>query len=264
MKTFVPAIVLGLALAAPAAAQIWQEKPYPQWSKSDCEKILRDSPWSRGRTLTGVNITPLQTNPRGVNIPPPLSPTDPSFPVPSATPSVAETRFGNPQITYVAQLWSARPLREAFVRNEQLDPRVEQFSAEQKHKLEEHHARILGASFDEYVVIRVLYSSTVKSYDVDLANFWQRQFPEELKQRVYLIGSGGRKVRPAQIHIAKGAGREFQLIFPRFVEGQLIVEPGDKSLAVEFEHPNVGNITRQRVLLEFDVRKMLVAGKLEY
>ena len=42
----------GFLLVSLAAAEIWASKPYTEWSDRDIQKILTDSPWARGVSIT--------------------------------------------------------------------------------------------------------------------------------------------------------------------------------------------------------------------
>ncbi len=52
--------VWALALAAVAAAEVWDTKPFLEWSDKDVEKVLTDSPWAGKAALTharqGANL----------------------------------------------------------------------------------------------------------------------------------------------------------------------------------------------------------------
>ena len=62
----------------------------------------------------------------------------------------------------------------------------------------------------------------------------------------------------------KGGAQEFELIFPRVVEGKPLLEPGDKTIGVEFVSPGVGAVQSARVFMEFKVDKMALNGELIY
>lgn len=56
--------LVGAALAAALlwAADPWEQKPYTEWTEKDCEKVFRESPWSRqvslrsGPVVTGASM----------------------------------------------------------------------------------------------------------------------------------------------------------------------------------------------------------------
>lgn len=242
-----------LVCALPASAQFWEKKPAEQWSKSECAQMLRDSPWAKSRTLVQVTIQQLGQN---------VGPVAPGPPGSQQSP-VVEGRDANPQVTYLAQLWSARPIREALVRQSQLDPRYPELPAEERKALDERNARMLAAEFSDRVLVRVYYSASAQSNDVDLARYWQGRSPEELKRSVYLIGTVD-KVNPTDVEIAKGSARILQFQFPRRVNDRPVVAPGDNRLALEFEQPEIGAIRAERVTIEFSVKKMTRNGAVVY
>src|SRR5688572_11212653 len=87
-----------LVLTASAVAQLWIKKPYTEWNKGDCKKMLTDSPWI-GKEGT---VQPLQQTV-------------------SEETAEASGRESALEIKYVAQLRSALPIRQAVVRQAQLD-----------------------------------------------------------------------------------------------------------------------------------------------
>jgi hypothetical protein len=238
MKTRVLALV-GLCLLAAVGARaqgFWQKKPYQEWSESECHKLLRDSPWANSYTLGQALFQTVKEE------------------------STVPGRDTSPQITYLAQIWSARPVREAMVRQQRLDPKYKQLSAEQKKQLEEKSAKFIETEFSDTVVVQVFYSSTSQSYDRELSQYWQKQSEDSLRQTTYLIGAPGR-VSPMHAQVAPGAAREMQFIFPRVVNGQPLVGPKDKELSLELAHPTIGIIPEERVFIRFEVKKLMTGGK---
>ncbi len=231
-----------VALAAPAGAlaqSFWEKKDFQSWSKSDVQRLLTDSPWAKIYTLTEVVIQTLQEDP------------------------AVSGRDTNPRINYLAQFWSARPIRQALVRQEQMSDAAAKLPPEQKAALQEREAKFIAAEFPKTVIVEVQYSSSSPALDQDLTRFWQTQTPEQLKLSMYLI-AGNHKVPPIDVAIAKGARHEFQLVFPRQVEGQPLIAPDEKHVALQLQHPQVGVVAAKIVYLEFDVRKMTVNGELVY
>jgi hypothetical protein len=247
-------LVVGIVLAAAVAVwagDFWVEKDYQRWSEKECRKLLEDSPWARGRVLSEVYITPLQTGP-----------TDPMSQADASDPTQRE-RQGNPRIEYRAQLRSALPIRQAMVRLQQIRQGYDQMSPEQKQAFDAEAEKFLSASFADTVVVYVGYTTTVQGDDRELAFYWQKQTTETLKNFVFLIGGKGQKIPMLRYAVAE-AGRAFQFVFPRVYEEQPVLESTDKNLKLDFEHPGVRGQGKQRILLEFPVKKMLVQGALVY
>ncbi len=246
------------ALSLVAAAQskdFWVTKDYKQWNEKECRKLLEDSPWARDHTLTKTTIDPLQT---------------PAQNSPLSTGAAGTTTAGergrerNAQIQYRVQFRSALPVRQALVRLQQLAANYDQLAPEAKQAFDEKAGKLLQANFAEVVAVHVGYSSNIPLYDRELANYWQVQTNDQLKNSTFLLGPQGQKLAPLRFQTSTGAGREFTLYFPRTWEGKPLVSPQDKTLKLEFMHPRISNEKEERVLLEFKVDKLLLNGAVVY
>lgn len=232
--------VLCLMAAVWAQAQgYWQKKPYREWSESECRKMLKDSPWANSFTVGQVLFQTVREE------------------------SAVAGRDTSPQITYLAQIWSARPVREAMMRLQLLDPKYEKMDAAQKKGLDEKLGKFIETEFPDTVVVQVIFSTTAQGYDLQLARHWQSQSEDSLRQNTNLIGAQGR-VSPLHVMVAPGGSREMQFIFPRLFNGQPLVGPNDKELALEFVHPAIGIVPEERVFIRFNVKKMMMNGKLVF
>ena len=56
MKSFSAIFVAFLCFSCLSGDDFWVEKPYPEWDRKECEKLLADSPWSYPYAITGVSI----------------------------------------------------------------------------------------------------------------------------------------------------------------------------------------------------------------
>jgi hypothetical protein len=133
----------------------------------------------------------------------------------------------------------------------------------------------LNRNYDDVVVVHVIYGSNVQEYNRDLATYWQTHYPEgTVPQAAFLNGPRGQKITPLRLISPKGGAQEFELIFPRLVEGKSLLEPGDKTISVEFPAPSVGSVdslgriinssASTRVFAEFKVDKMMLNGQIVY
>jgi hypothetical protein len=135
---------------------------------------------------------------------------------------------------------------------------------EQRQAFDAQAEEFLSAEFPDTILVYVAYGSNVQFDDRDLARHWQTQTTETLRNFVYLIGPEGQKIPLLRYVVAEGGGRAFQFIFPRQFEGRPLLEPGDKSLKIEFPHPDIRGQGEARIFLEFKVEKMIVNGEVEY
>lgn len=222
------------------SGNFWDTKDYRKWSEKECRKLLESSPWANEYTITQILIEPLQNA------------------------STERAREQRPEIKYQAQLRSALPIRQALVRLSQINQKYDQLSPEQKQTFDKQTDEFLTRQFPDTVILYVQYSSNVQFDDRDLVQYWRKQTTDTLKNFVFLIGSDGRKIPLQKYTVGDGAKRDFQFVFPREYEGRPLVTAQDKSLKLEFQHPQVGGHNPARVLIDFKVEKMVTQGQVVY
>jgi len=232
-------LLVSLVVAVAAAGEFWQEKEYRRWSERDCRKLLENSPWAKRYILSRALVELLGR--------------------------VDPERAGEPraEMQYVVQLRSALPIRQALVRLAQLNQKYDQMPPEQQQAFDQQAESLLAARFPETVVVDVTYGSNLPVYAREMAFHWQSQTTETVQNRVFLLGSGGVRLSPLSYAPSEGGGA-FRLVFPRQYEGQPLVSQQDKKLQLEFPHPNIGGQGEARVLIEFEVKKMLLNGEVIY
>ena len=260
--TYLVAVVCLGSLVA-AAEDFWVKKKYTEWSEKECTKMVTDSPWARQWSEGFVNM------PR-------------TYEGGAGSTATETERQANARIGYTFRLRSALPIRQALVRRGQLAQGYDKMTAEQKQAFDQQAKQFLEASFADKVVVDVEYSSNVRGFLPELANYWRSQNTGSLSDKVYLLGPKGLRASLLQYNPPRGDSRAFQLVFPRMVEGQPIVGPEDKTLQVQIQQTDLslrflqalkaaeqGNVqtattttSLAQVLVEFKVKKMTMDGEL--
>lgn len=263
-------VAAALAIASYAQGP-WAKKDWKQWSKDDCKKILEDSPWARRWTQSSAKMANFATRTSGTE----------------GVGSESELA-----VYYLVQFRSARPIREAVVRQAMIANNYDRMEPPQQQAMQKQTEGFLNRNYDDVIVVHVVYGSNVPEYNRDLAAFWQTRYPEgTVPQEAFLDGPKGQKVAPLRLISPKGGAQEFELIFPRVVEGKPLLEPGDKRISIEFAAPAVGggvastrsdgdcsqrtadrrtaqatpcDVDSLRVFVEFKVDKMVLNGQLIY
>lgn len=238
--------ILGVTMAFVAigiqlqADDFWQQKPYQKWSKAETEKMLTDSPWTRHMTLDAVqmNMSGIATSSMGVTG------------VGAVTQNREAEHSEHPTLTYTAQVRSARPIREAVVRQRQFQENYDGMGAEQRSALDAKTNAYLAQPQDE-IVIYVTYKSNVNNYVDLMRRYWTEQSYDLLKNSV-VLSFGRQRLAPTGYAAINGA---FQFNFPRPA-----TLPLDGSMVLEFLHPGVGFIGQERVLIEFKIKPMILAS----
>ncbi len=240
VRNFLLALLTLCVGAAAAFAQgFWDKKEWRSWSKEECRKMQEDSPWAQKWYRTHV----------------------------------AQDRFGQPtkgdareteqQIFYIIQLRSALPVRQAFIRDVLIRD-YDKMGADQKKNFDASAEAFLARKYDDVIVVHVLYGTNVQNDERELMKFWQGYPEGKVPEEAYLSTSTGKRVAPIKYVSAKGGGLEFELIFPRHMNGEPIITPDVKSISVEFQHPNIGPEGTARVFQDFKTEKMTVNGTVVY
>jgi hypothetical protein len=141
----------------------------------------------------------------------------------------------------------------------QINAKYDAMTADARQAFDQTTEKFLSARNAQLIVMHVSYSASVQNDDRDLARHWHSQTTETLKNFVFLIGGGGVKVPLSIYRPGENSAREFQFVFPREYNGRPVIGPGDKTLMLEFNHPNIRG-TAARILVEFKIEKMMMHG----
>lgn len=243
--------------AAPARAQFWEKKPWQQWTRQECDRILTDSPWARKFTTSEVRIQASGIRTGGT-----------------------QERETQPTIEYIAHLRSALPVRQAVVRKMQIQTRYDRMSDAEKRNFDKQAADYLNQDFSNRVVVHIIYQSNITALQQGLDDTW-RASSTDLPADTYLISGRGERIELMRFIPPEPAVPEFELIFPKQRNDQPILSPTDRRFQVQlpvinrstpaFQTLMTGQLAfsstalaETRVLFEFDVSKMMFKGKLEY
>jgi hypothetical protein len=234
-------IVASIALLASAALTVqasdfWISKDWKQWSKGECEGLLLESPWA--------HLWRYQTQPAGLGLPNTM--TD--------------------QLHFSVQLRSALPIREAIVRQLELDQKYDKMNASQRSAFDAKATPILSRSYDDLILVHVDFSQS------DGTKFLQAAIHNQVAagdQDPELVSEDGTQVKPIRVDVNEKAPYAFDLIFPRMKDGAPLIKEGQKQFSVQFQSPPVNyfegmHIASRRVRIDYDLSKMLVNGKPSY
>lgn len=263
MKKMIIAVAI-LLLVGGALAQKPQ-KPWVEWSKKDAERILSDSPWSQTQTETD---------------------TSEMFYSPS---NMGDTRGRESQgatnqatsVKFHIRLFSARPVRQAYVRLLELNqPETESATAEKRRAW-------ANLPANDSIIVAVAYESSDRRYLGRVMQSFGSAVTSVLKNSVYLERKDGKRLFLEE-YIPPGKdpfGARF--IFARTLNGQPFITANDSSLRFhgEYENPNtntpagetsrgatrVGNSSigpqspfKFKLDMKFKVADLLYNGELEY
>lgn len=207
------------------AGGFWDKKDYREWSKSECRRILEDSPWVQKNVFKDFGYAGA-----GIGL-------------------IEETQ-------YVVRLYSALPVRQAIVRLSQISANYAGLPPEQQIAFDKSSGETLSSSaYSDKIVFSIKYS------DEKLGNYW---LTYRHTKDVFIYGNNGKRVHLID-YSCDTANSEFRFVFPRLQEGHPIITPEDKMLTLQFptEHLLVFSpMANQK--FQFKVNAMLFHGALEY
>jgi hypothetical protein len=232
-------ILLGLALAISVVAK---DKPWTQWTDKDAKKILNDSGWGQTQSTVSTAEMNWSVAPRAV---------DSKGAVDQAT-----------GVNYRIRFLSAKPIRQAFLRLVQLDPKATPEQTEQAHKF-------VDAKYDNVVVIAVSYDQEGLPKDsrftMPVFQALSGGITSTLKNNTYLDIKGGQRVFLQEYKPPSGDGMGAIFIFPRIVNDKPILDPKSGEVRFYAEFPQLsGNNEQVKLTMRFKVSDLMYDGVLEY
>lgn len=225
-----------------SSSEFWTDRPYTKWSEKEVKHLLSDSPWAKTVTLKHTI----------------LKQTRREFGTMSDVAGEGEG-VSEPEIDYTVYLRTARPVREGLVRMAQFEQKYDVLDADSRKAFDSKWEQFLAAPVNDKVIVQVKYSSNTSDQDRQLANFWQNQTVETIRDTAAMTGPDGVRLAPVAFWTARGAGREFQMAFPRPK-----ITGDNSALSVELRHPTVTGEGATRIYVKFQLKDMKYSGAVTY
>ena len=230
------AALLLLTFCLTAAGSIFgqkQLKPWKEWSKKDAEKMLTNSPWSQRQVdMDFVEPTPL-TRPRDS--------------------SIDATLKQNEGMTSNIRFFSARPVRQAFVRIIQLQKK--DLTPEMMTRLN----TFAETPSENLIVIAVAVENPDANMLGKAMQIYRNATTTKLKNTTYLERSDGKRVFIEEYTPPGSDGFGARFIFPRTLDGKPFLSP--EHTIVRFVSELDSTI---KLRMDFKVSEMMLNGNLEY
>jgi hypothetical protein len=236
--------ILGLAVLVARADDFWVKKEWKSWTKGDCKKMLEDSPWGK-RSLVENNSS--------------------NGSLPSAGQGIQNNaQLGNAgvgDITYYTALLSATPVREAVIRQAQLDAKYDKMGDADKKAFDEKMQKQMDAIKPETIVVRVTFEIGKPELLNAISSYWHSLPANTVPMNFYLITEKGAQVAPVNFAWVPGDDNSFDVFFPRNAGSDPIIAPGAKSMKVQFQNPAYGDFPVKNITVEYKMDKMSFDGK---
>jgi hypothetical protein len=253
---FVFSILSGLAFAEDAC-----KDPYSKWNKQFVAKLLANSAWSKQHVMGRVHSQAEGMARRSGGHSPDLD-RDRSL-------TNRETASGidrGPGITgekelldaYTVRLFSALPIRQAFIRQFQIANDYEHMAAEDKTRLNAQFEQALKMDVSQKIMVTVSFASNNRELEREVMRQLSTATGDSLHQRVYLITDTHGRVELSEYYPPGRDGAGAKLIFPRLIEGKSTIAPTDKEIKLEFFVPG----TSHKIFVTWKIKDLLCSGEL--
>ena len=211
-----------------------QLKPWKEWSKDDAQKILKDSAWAHQQ----VDQDFIEANPLK----------------PNSIDSSTEARLKqNEGMTYSIRLFSARPVRQAFVRIIQLQKK--DLTPEMMTRLN----TFAETPSDNSIIVAVAVENPDANLLGKAMQIIRNATAVKLKNTTYLERSDGKRVFIEEYTPPGADGFGARFIFPRMVDGKPFLEADHTMVRFVSElSPAI------KLNMTYKVKNMLLDGKVEY
>jgi hypothetical protein len=254
------ALVVCMVFGVPFAGDAC-DKPYSKWNTDFVAKLLTDSSWSRPHALGRV-FSQIESEDRVAQTHFPdreqsRSPvrTDPARRL-DRGPGIA----GEKEIvdSYTLRLFSALPIRQAFIRQFQIANKYDQMSAEEKSRLDGQFEQALKMDVSQRIMVSVTFQSNNREMEREVTRQLIQATADSLQQRAFLITDREGRIPLIDYYPPGRDGAGAKLIFPRTINGNPAVQPGDSEFRLEFFVPG----TDHKIFVIWKVKDLVCKGEL--
>lgn len=207
-----------------AAQEKWEKIPFQEWRRKEVKAVLVDSPWSKVIEAS-TNLTPQLLGQRGVTL----------------------------EESALVILRSALPIRQALLRERQLDFKYDKMNQEQKQIFDAENRPLLEClSCEQYYAVSIISKIYVLN---------SIEMNDSIQDFVYLSNEKGDRRNAVRI-INQSTSNETTFLFPRLNEkGEPLLTEKNKKLifTLKLDSSNYGQPLFTK--LEFDIGKILRNGK---
>jgi hypothetical protein len=261
----------------------WMDEPYTKWDQKQVAELFNKSAWAQAKTFRGQVNGPhgtkgdvgsqtstgaIGTGGAGVGNP---SASDSGSGNPGGGSSANAGGLGTstptggvdvPEFTFTARLFSAQPIRDAYVRMLQILNHYDGLSPDKQHAFDQRAEGILHADVSQQVVVALSYQTNDPNSKRDMDQWFNTQTLDTLKQNAYLFSPIAGQLEllhyksPAQ---SGGLGAEF--VFPRNFKGEPILQPGAGKMRFQLSYQPQIN---QTMYIDFDPKQMTYKDQFSY
>jgi len=233
----------------------WMDEPYTKWDQKQVAELFNKSAWVQTKSFRGQAAT---FNQQGVASGAEHGSAQGTFGTGGGTAGTDVTEF-----SFTARLFSAQPVREAYVRMLQIMNRYDAMPADQQHAFDQKVGGLLHADVSQEVVITLAYQINDPIAAKDLNQWFNTQTAQTLNQNAYLFTpSAGQVQLDKYFTPQQGGGLGARFIFPRTFHNEPILQPAATG-KMRFQISWVPQIN-QPLYVDFDPKEMTYKGQFSY
>jgi hypothetical protein len=261
----------------------WLDEPYTKWDQKEVSELFNKSAWAQAKSFRGqvANISPtgaahagqhgtaVDAGMSGGNTKGSIGTGGAGVSAPSASQSSPRggARTGGategvdvPEFIFTARLFSAQPIRDAYVRMLQIMNHYDGLPPDKQHAFDQQLDRFLHADFSQQVVIALSYQTNDPIAQQNMNKWFNTQTTDTLKQNAYLFSPIAGQLELVKYFPAQGGlGAEF--VFPRNFKGEPILQPGAGKMRFQLSYqPQIHQI----MYIDFDPKQMTYKDQFSY
>ncbi len=206
-------------------------EPFNMWSMNKAVQILNVSPWARQETFTRV------------------------------VSGVGSGISGEKEIynTYYVRFLSARPIREAFARIQQIHHGYDGMPIEEKMRFEKAQLPNLELNVSKWIIVSVSFRSNDPNEESSVRRFFQSETVKTMKTKAFLSTPECSQVELTAYFPPREESVGAKFVFPREVKGIPVITKDCGSITLELlELPGATSSLRAK----FAVEPMIIDGEI--
>ncbi|RPI20762.1 MAG: hypothetical protein EHM61_26370 [Acidobacteria bacterium] len=205
-------------------------KGFGDWSVDEAVNVLNKSPWARQLTFTRV------------------------------VGGIGSGIFGEKEIysTFFVRFLSARPIREALVRLQQIQHGYDAMDPAARLAFDGSAARLLNFDPEQWIVVTVNFRSNDPDTERNVKQFLQNQSFETIRNRVHLSTLRFPQLQISAYYPPQGDSIGAKFVFPRQVDSAPVVTADDKSVTFQLDPAGI----ESDLIVDFALSPMKINGEL--
>jgi hypothetical protein len=261
MKYFTSFIAIALGSAALSGAQDVCDKSFTKWNEQETYQILNDSPWSKrmaiGRPVMSTETQGDWGQDSGGRTPRGLIDGGRDYGGDKGSGISGEKERYD---AYQVRLFTAPPLRQAYVRMFQLMNKYDDMQPADQRTFDSRFARALNLDTRDDIIVSVEFFTNNPQLGMEVDRQLKQANFELLKQSAYLIADGAGRIPLKGYFPPSQDGTGAKLVFPRVIKGKQVLTTEDQELKLEFFVP----AAEHKVYVVWKVRELMCGDKLMF